>query len=81
MEIKQYKLHEVIGKMEFGQVAFKISGAPSDAYCGVGTVIYYDESDDGILKFLHNGHEVIVCRREDTEIEDMWIIVDKDGVV
>lgn len=75
---KTYKFSEVIDKMKFGQIAVKVSGNVSEPYSQVGTAVYFDENDYGILKFLHSGNDVLICRPNADNLEgDRYIIIDR----
>lgn len=71
-----YKFSEVIEVMEFGEMAIMVDSNNHKPYKGVGTVIYFDGKNDGALKYLHSGNDVVVCKTN-SDVSDVWIIVDK----
>ena len=81
MEFKKYSISEVIEKMEYGQIAIMVENNYKEPFSGVGTAIYYDESDYGILKFLNSNNPVMVTKGDSENGVCNWIIVDGDGVV
>ncbi|UUV47109.1 hypothetical protein [Bacillus phage vB_BanS-Thrax5] len=77
-----YTLGQLIDKMKFGQVGIMVSGKSKNSYYKqVGTQIYFDENDNGALKFVCSDSDVVVCRKVNVGEEDtnfLWIIVDKE---
>ena len=77
MNHKLYKISEVIEEMNFGQIAIMIEGQNAKPYKTVGTAVYFDKNDNGALKFLHSGNDVVICKDDSSEKESNWIIVDR----
>lgn len=75
--VKTYTLAQVIERMEFDEVAIKIDGGGGKPYKGAGTIIFFDENDDGALKFFYSRNDVVVCKKTGLHTDDVWIITDK----
>lgn len=78
---KQYTTGEVIDKLQFGQVAVKVDGTVGEPYGQIGTIMYFDADDFGVLKSLTSGSDILICRTKRGIEDDKWIIVDAKEVL
>ena len=84
---KHLNLGEVIELMKYGEVAVKVSGIEGKGrlasgkkytYISAGLAIYFDETDNGILKNIENGSIVIFSKRFEDLEKDKFVIMERE---